>query len=211
MQKRKKMNSSLALFAIATLAILVSNSPILGQERDLKWEMQQAQRKRDALELESAAAISEAARELSIKVKKGNEAAILDAGRTGDMSLVPLLEVLAKQGVANAEVALVSLGKDDYLTRILNQTKQGENIKVRYSAVRKLTLIANKTAYQRLYELLDDTLAPVSELDDVAFAPVSSVVMLELSKNIDNPPCKGAAREKVPCWKNWLDTKWLQK
>ena len=205
------MNSRLALLAIVTLAILPSNSPIFGQERDLKWEMQQAQRKRDALELERAAAVSEASRELNIKVNKGNEAAILDAGKTGDMSLVPLLEALAKQGLANAEVALVSLGKDEYLTRILNQTKQGKDIKVRYSAVRKLALIANKTAYQRLYELLDDTTTPDSEGDDMNLAPVSSVVMLELSNSLDNSPCKGIAHEKVSCWKNWLDTKWLQK
>jgi hypothetical protein len=185
---------------------------VCAQERDLQMEANLVLIEK----INKAASLSKAAGELQIKMNSGFKNAALDAIKSGDLTLIPLLELYADNGIqrmtynklalrtelgiieyhkqqnGDADVALAKLGRTEYLTRIINQTDKSKSLSVRYEAVRKLSLIGNKVAYRKILELLDETTVPLSNSNSSDFVEINSsmsdVVMNALAETVSDSP-----------------------
>ncbi len=205
---------------------------IFGQEINLVLEQKQNELKVVKEKINQAASLSKAAEELRTKLENGVKNAAFDAVKSGDVSLIPLLELYADNGVSrniyygdtlqrmpyleeynkqnngDADAALASVGRVEYLTRILNQTDKSKDERIRGEAVRKLFLIGNKTAYKKILELLDDTNVPPTSASDVGSISISEKIMYTLAGTVTNPPNLKDIYEtdkKVLLWKKWFE------
>jgi hypothetical protein len=159
------------------------------------------------------------------KIKTEGQKAILDAGKSGDKSLVPYLKTLVNS--ASAQMALAKLGEDEYLNQILLETESSE-INIQNFAIRKLAYVANKQAFRKLYKLLDnkkergkkecekeirkveETKSDTSKCGfccDVMVFSMASEVVRVLSKTIESPPVKSSygTDEDIQIWKKWFE------
>jgi hypothetical protein len=200
---------------ILAITILLSVNSIFGQERNLVREQEEKDFQVLQEKIKQASLISKTASELQIKLTTelgakmfGKRTVAFEAVKSGDTTVIPLLEIYADLGKYDADTALAKAGINKYLTKILKQTEKSEDMDTRYDAVRKLTLIGNKIAYKRLLELLDDTLVPVSSSNDYIYTPIWSTVMRELTETVSDPPnLKGIydSDELRLIWKKWFD------
>jgi len=108
---------------------------------------------------------SEAAQHLREAVKHNDHRAILEAGDTGDPTLIPYLRRLASDAEARnnynrpsyyAHVALAKLGDKDAINQILSDV-DNESSAIQDRGINKLGLLGGEIALKKLYELLDDT------------------------------------------------------
>lgn len=166
--------------------------------------------------------LSPTAKYLKSRVEAGDYDAILEAGNSGDLTLIPYLKQLVSNAKARsnsnssayeAHIALAKLGGNDALQQILAEI-DAENPDVQDNAMKKLSLVGGKEAFKKFYQLLDDTAPrenpkckkslenfkknhPEGEncgfcCDVVYFSRSVSAILL-LSNMIDNPPVKGGA------------------
>lgn len=201
------MKNKFGFIINVTILTFLSVGFLRGQERNPIFEQKQTEFKVLQEKIRQAASVSESAQELRNKLEDGDDKGVVDASNTGDVSLIPLLELYVGKSRSFADVALIKLGKTEYLSHIIDQTRKEETLATRYYAIRKLVLIKKKEAYKRLYELLDETEIPNCELDDESYAPISTVVMGELSKVADNPPTKKGLfpdEKSIFLWKKWF-------
>ena len=182
----------LSLFAFLFL-ILLTNS-IFGQAQEL----------------------SATAKHLESKVTEGNYDAILEAGNSGDLSLIPYLKKLASNTKARnnsnapafqAHIALAMLGDNEALQQILADIDANDP-DVQDNGMKKLSIVGGDEAFKKFYQLLDDA-APRENPDckknaqkfvennkdkncglccDVIFFPRNSMAIYYLSGMVDNPP-----------------------
>lgn len=206
------------LYKITMLLLLTATSFVSAQDTEgyERWKTEQS-------EFKQAANASASAKTLSERVNSGDTKAILEAGKTGDQTIVPYLKKLAKgkngrKSSLYAEVALVQLGEAEYLIKIIAETTKVEgeldnnDYIVQNEAIEKLSLLAadgNKQAFRELYELLNDT-APrqtARPSNDLRFLPRSFVVMDQLANIVENPPAKSLFAydiDSIPLWKAWF-------
>lgn len=163
--------------------------------------------------------LSATAKYLKSQVETGDYNAILKAGDSGDLTLIPYLKQLASnmKGRSNsnssayeAHIALAKLGDNEALQQILAGI-DAENPDVQDKAMKKLSLVGGKEAFKKFHQLLDDT-APRENPEcqkrlenfkknhpeggncgfccDVVFFSKSVSAILLLSDMVDNPPTK---------------------
>jgi len=117
--------------------------------------------------------MSDSAKALAERVRVGDYQSVLDAGGTGDTSLIPYLKVLASQGKSPwPQMALAKLGEKDYVDEIFAEVDNADPM-VQDRAIEKLVYLGDKTSLRRLYQLLDDATPredPSCPKDPVAFA-----------------------------------------
>ena len=171
--------------------------------------------------------LSDSAKALAEKVKEGNNQSILDAGRSGDSTLIPYLKTLTSRGTPWAQMALAKLGEAEYLNQILSEV-DAEDPGKQDRGMEKLLYVGGKEALKKLYQLLDDTSPrenPVCKKEteefkkkhpeggkcgfccDVIYFSRSSSAILILSKMIDNPPTKFGSwgtKKDIAIWKEWF-------
>lgn len=220
------------IYIIVITASLSFAGFVCGQERNLQLEANLDLMKK----INQAASLSKAAGELRIKLNNRVKNVAVDAIKSGDVTLIPLLELYADNGIqrmsyseltrrtepwiieshkqdnGDADVALAKSGRTEYLTKILSQTDKSKDIRIRYEAVRKLSLIGNKAAYKRLLELLDDISIPPSTSNasdfDELYSSISNVVMNSLTETVSEPPNLKDIYEtdkRVLLWKKWFE------
>jgi len=202
--------ANLVLMMLASVTLAQDNSALVQRER-------KEQRAKAALQ--KAVKDSPAAKALSMKVSAGESGAILEAAATGDQSLIPYLKLLATKefrssqegGAVDAHIALIKLGDEEALAQVIAETKDSSP-SVQDVAIRKLARAGTKKAFQKLYELLDDTAErhpnPILGRDEM-YSPNNAVVaMYELAEVVDNPPVKKnsvPSINDIPLWKAWFD------
>lgn len=152
---------------------------------------------------------------LESRVKTGDYDAIAEAGKSGDLTLIPYLKQLSSNVIARtksntpefqAHIALVKLGDNGALQQILTEV-DSENFAIQDNAIKKLSLIGGKAAFKKFYELLED-LAPRESQSDVIYFPRGVVVMLELSRLVSDPPTmpsKYDLKQNAQSWKEWFN------
>lgn len=162
--------------------------------------------------------LSETAKYLESRVKKGDYGAIAEAGDSGDLSLIPYLKKLtssiearnnSSSSAFQAHIALAKLGDKDALQQILADIDANEP-DVQDKAMKKLSIVGGDAAFKKFYQLLENA-APRENPDckknaqkqiensedrncgfccDVIFFPKSSMAIYFLSGMVDNPPTK---------------------
>jgi hypothetical protein len=200
---------------IIAITVLLAVSSIFGQERNLVREQEERDFKLLQEKINHASMLSKAATELQRKLTTevgvgifGRKTVAFDAIKSGDKTLIPLLEVYADLGEYDADVALAKAGRTEYLTQILNQTDKSKDERTRGEAVRKLFLIGNKVAYRRILELLDDTSSPPSPSNDVGLISMSEDIMYALAETVSDPPSLKNVYDtdkKILLWKKWFE------
>lgn len=171
--------------------------------------------------------MSDSAKALAARVKEGDNQSILDAGMSGDKSLIPYLRTLTSKGTPWAQMALAKLGEVEYLNQILAEVDAADPA-IQDRAMEKLTYVGGKEALRKLYQLLDDT-SPrenpnckkgteefkIKHPDggkcgfccDVIFFSRSSTAILILSKMVDTPPTNvgnWGTEKDIKRWKEWF-------
>jgi hypothetical protein len=198
----------LLYITVIAITVLLSVNSNFGQERDLAQEKKYAEDSIFIDKILQAESVSDAARDLRRKLEKNDIRGVLEAVKSCDVSLIPLLELLAnRKSWYFADLALVRMGKTEFLKPMIDQTLPSEDWDTRYTAIKKLALTENKQAFKRLLELLDDSKMPKSIADDIALSPMSEIVMNELSEVVSNPPnLKGIYEtdKRVLLWKKWF-------
>lgn len=174
---------------------------------------------KDKESLAEAIKDSLAAEELYLKVNTGDTDSILKAAETGDKSLIPYFKLLADNKSARshpdsasfyAHIALVKFN-DEVAFNEINEELKDSNPFVQDGAIKKLAVAGTKKAFQKLYELLDDTETRKPNpllAEDVVYAPNNAVVaMFELAEVVDNPPIQKntvPSVKDIPLWKDWF-------
>jgi hypothetical protein len=181
---------------------------------------------------------------LKSKVQKGDYLAIEKAGESNDLTLIPYLKQLASNVNARsnfntsafqAHIALAKLGNKEAMQEILAEV-DADNPDVQDNAMKKLASVANNEAFQKFYQLLDDSSErenPQCKINienfkknhpegencnlccDVIFFPRNTMAMFFLTKMVGNPPAiKGLARTEkaIAIWKEWFakNKPWIQ-
>jgi HEAT repeat protein len=109
--------------------------------------------------------LSWSAKRLREQVEDGNKKAILEAAEKGDVTLIPYLKQLSSNlgsrsnfnhSAFYSHAALAKLGDEDAIKEIFLDIDD-ESSRIQDSAIRKLSLVGGKVAFQKFYELLDDT------------------------------------------------------
>jgi hypothetical protein len=207
------MKTIIYITIIAITTLLAGNS-IFGQERNLVREKEEKDFQVLQEKINQAVSLSKAAGELRIKLSTesisilGSRTVAIEAVKSGDATLMPLIEIYAELGWYHADTALAKSGRTEYLTKILSQTDKSKNIWIRYEAVKKLILIGNKIAYKRLLELLDDTSVPLESSGDAQFVPIAEFVIHKLSEVVANPPNQKDIYDTdkvILIWKKWFE------
>jgi len=201
---------------LVIMLLLVTANVAPAQDNSKFEQMQEAKRQKEVV-LQWAADMSSTARELKTKVDAQEVGVILEAAKTGDQSLKPYLKILAanEQRRTNmnsvefeAHTALAKLGDEEALLQILTELDSKQHPVVRIGAIRKLSFVGSKSAYRKLYELLDDT-APLRDNtshSDVSYVSIAENVMRELARAVDAPPQMSSNRTtaNVAEWKAWF-------
>ncbi len=199
------------IFLLTILLLTTATITLAQDDSDIKQWREQKRQKEAALQ--QAAEKSESAMALKAKVDEQKEGVILEAVKTGDRSLTPYLKQLASNETQRsnqnsyafqAHAALAKLGDENALQEILDELKS-DNLRVKGSAIAKLALVGSKTAYRKLFELLDDTLHRPTGVGDV-YGSNSRVAMIYLGKTVENPPRlpNGNVERSIPAWKAWF-------
>jgi hypothetical protein len=192
---------------ILILSILLISAFVYGQYRDPVHEKKYVENLILHEKIEQSASVSDATQDLRRKLGGNNVKGIIEAVKSCDTSFIPLLELFTQIKGSYADVALVRMGKTEYLKPLIDQTLLSEDWDVRYTAIKKLALTENKLAYKRLYELLDDTKTYKSDSDEV-FSTMPQIVMSELSEIVSNPPNLKSVYEtdkRILLWKKWFE------
>lgn len=159
---------------------------------------------------------------------------IIEAGESGDKSVIPYLEKLASQPSERnvlhsiesyAQVALAKLGMDYQLNMILKQVDD-ENIFVQDVGMKKLAMVGGRNAFATFLRLLDDTDyrsekfikdepekivdgRPHSKKGDEVLEPRSYLAMTLLTEISPNPPVTKTtplSPETAQLWKIWFES-----
>lgn len=164
---------------------------------------------------------------LSTSIKEGNYQPILDAGSSGDRSLIPFLRSIADESKPWVQMALAKLGEKEFFDQILTEV-DSEDPNVQDRGMVKLQYIGGHRGFRTLYRLLDDESSrrnPSCESTkdggtenatdsrggecDVVFFPRSAVSMQLLSKMLPPPPLLSKSmdlKQRSRIWKEWLVT-----
>jgi hypothetical protein len=171
---------------------------------------------------------------LKIGITPDSLNAILEAGKSGDRSFIPYLRKLALQpensdalhtASSYAQIALASLGEEEYISSILKQVDD-ENIFRQNIGIQKLAYVKGKIALKTFYRLLDDTKYRVETLSpkeieyakknglgirkgDEMLEPRSILAMEMLVKIVPNPPISPGVKptiQDIEIWKQWFIT-----
>ena len=148
------------------------------------------------------------AKVLAEKVKAGDDKSILEAGSSGDKTLVPYLKTLAAKDSPWAYMALAKLGETEYLNQILTEV-DAENPSIQDRAMEKLSYVGGKAAFKKFYELLDDITPRQTESRCVVFFTRSVMAMFFLRKMVENPPTStrhSGNSKDIALWKEWFIT-----
>lgn len=106
--------------------------------------------------------LSDSAKILREQVKVRNTQAILEAGDSGDKSLIPFLRSLDTKSTAPwAKIALAKLGDDKAIREILTNVDSRDS-EVRSPGMDSLVRVGGKIAFRKLYEKLN-LLNPLSK------------------------------------------------
>ncbi len=109
--------------------------------------------------------LSDSARTLSKRIKTEGSKAILDAGDSGDKSLIPYLKKLASDSKEPwAQIALAKLGEEKYINQILVEVDSPDEL-VRTNGLEKLVRVGGKVTFRKLYEMLNQ-LKPLPQTDN---------------------------------------------
>jgi HEAT repeat protein len=168
-------------------------------------------------------------------VKDDSLRLIIEAGESGDKSVIPYLEKLASQPSERlvlhsiesyAQVALAKLGSESHLTLILRQVDD-ENIFVQDVGMKKLAMVGGRTAFLTFLRLLDDldyrrekpskveaekavgAGRPQSRRGDEVLDPRSYLAMRLLAEICPNPPVTKStplSPETAQLWKVWFES-----
>lgn len=162
--------------------------------------------------------------------EKGERAKmVVEATKTGDLALLPHLRVLADDkgevGIIShiktlprsrreseafeAHIALAKLGDPNVMPEISAELASDDTV-AQDTAILKLVRIGSKEAYQKLFELLDDT-TPRPSVPDELIRTKSHQTMQELNVVFDDAPKKpnGVVLYDVAVWKEWFKSKKL--
>ena len=179
--------------------------------------------------------LSDTAIYLESRVKEGDYKAIVEAGNSGDITLIPYLKQLSSnlEGRSNrnhpsffSHIALARLGDNEAIQQILEEV-DNESPAVQDKGMGKLSLVGGKVALRKFYELLDDTKPrkntdclkmfeehnkkhPENKLSpycDVIYFTRSVTAMISLKRLVENPPVKTfyGTQKEIDVWKDWFE------
>lgn len=156
-------------------------------------------------------------------MRQVNSKALAEVVKSGDKSLVPYLEYDADvHDNPSALAALIKLGDDARFNKLVSQTRcvegafDGSDYTRQRQAIEMLVYLKTPTAYQVLYDLLDDTSSPPPDGDGV-FLSRSQLVINYLTEAVNPLPAGFPIRdEKIEpqqygalerqIWKKWFKT-----
>lgn len=183
----------------------------------------------------AAQELSPTAKLLKVEVEQRHMPAIVDAASTGDVTLIPYLRTLIA-GLSEArnpnhtsyyaQVGLAKLGDADAIKQILAEVDD-ESPAVQDVGMGKLRLVGGKTAYKKLYGLLDDV-RPRENIDcqkmfaehnkkhpneplipycDVVYFTRSVTAMMLLRRMVSDPPVTSffGNKDEIRLWKAYLE------
>ncbi len=194
---------------------MTATSAFAQDDSDIKQWREQRRQKEAALQ--EAADVSESAKALKKKVEQGDRKPILEAGGTGDRTLIPYLKLLAaddKLASRNAtgseafyaHAALGKLGDKEALKQIFEGV-DALNPAAQDASMHKLALIGTKEAYRTLYKLLDDNAPRGGTAPDIGYFPRAQGVMFLLGEIVADPPRLANGNVNVfdaNVWKAWF-------
>lgn len=188
----KVTSKLLGLFLLVTIVANVN-----AQEQELSWT----------------------AKRLKEQVDLSNNKAILEAAKTGDVTLLPYLKQLSSRlesrsnsnhAAFYAHVALAKLGDVEAIKQILEEINN-ESSRIQGNGMYKLKLVGGKVAFRKFYELLDDSRPRENtdcikmyeehnakhpedqrspNCDDVIYFSKSVTVLFYLRSMVDDPPTR---------------------
>ena len=189
--------------------------------QDPRLKESQARFEKIALAMDAIANFSTSLKELSQRGERGKM--IIEAGKTGDRTLIPHLRVLADDkghlgGLTSyermprsqpnsaaflAHIALAKLGDSNVLPEVFAELESVDAM-TQDAAVAKLGQIGGKEAYRKLFQLLDDT-SSRSHPPDNPVIPIAEHAMDVLSDLFSDTPRKpnGMTNYDRADWKTW--------
>jgi hypothetical protein len=168
-----------------------------------------------ALQVYTQDEMSPAARALDEEVKTGNSQAILDAGDSGDKSLIPYLKALyARSKAPSAKIALAKLGDEAALRDILSEANSTDE-NIRQTGMDKLVTVGGKPAFQYLYEKLNQLKPTVSDEPEGRRRTTVEVyegayeLFYYLNRLVPDPPKAERGpkywTDQIALWKKWFE------
>jgi hypothetical protein len=144
------------------------------------------------------------------QLDKGNGKAARILGKSGNTSLIPVLEKYLGKNVGmtiNVRQSLAKLGEKKYLNEIMAEL-ESESYNTCVNAIRELGYIGNKEAIRKIAEFLFNTENPKSGSPGVEYTPYRFIAAETMQKIISNPPVRKKvaglySEEDIQLWRNW--------
>ncbi|MEP6848855.1 MAG: HEAT repeat domain-containing protein [Acidobacteriota bacterium] len=214
------MKKKILLFLAAVLLLACTAS---AQDPEQLRKMNELQERGQKI-TEAYDAIANTSPSLKVLNERGERSQmVIEAAKTGDRALIPHLRVLADdKGPAAilssnktlprsligtdsylAHIALAKLGDPSVLPEVLAELEGADDM-AQEAAVAKLGQIGGKEAYQKLFQLLDDTSTRPHAIDN-PLRPKSQQAMGVLSQLFSDSPQmpNGMTNYDPAAWKTW--------